>query len=136
MSKVLKNFDLGELRRKRARQAATGGMDLVAAITAIDPNIAGLKVGETVQLEIPGKNADERKAGLRKFVMSITAKLNNLTPKGGAWEGRTFDVASDGEEYVYVQRGDDLKGDKIPVRARRGRGAANANTSTGTQAAA
>jgi hypothetical protein len=121
-SVILKNFDLGELRRKRARQAATGGVDLVSAIDTISPDIGKLKVGETVQLTLPGKNADERKNGLRKFVMSITAKLNNLTPRGGAWEGRVFDVASDGEEFVYVQRGPDLKGDAIPQRKRRGGG--------------
>lgn len=116
-AQILRNFDLDTIRKARARKAASGGVDLVEGINQISPSIERLKSGETVKLEIPGG-----KDNLRKFVMSITAKLNNLTPAGGHWEGRTFDVVSDGEANVYVQRGNDLKGAAIPVRKRRGGG--------------
>lgn len=112
---ILQNFDLDSIRKARARAAASGGVNLVDGINQISPEIGKLKVGETAKLPIEGG-----KANLRKFVMSITAKLNNLTPKGGDWEGRQFKVVSDGEAFVYVQRGTDLKGNAIPVRARRG----------------
>lgn len=113
---ILKNFDLDSIRKARARNAARSGVDLVTALAAISPDIEKLKVGETAKLEKP---AD---MGLRKFVMQITAKVNNLVPKGGQWEGRQYDIVSDGESLVYVQRGEDLKGNDIPVRARRGGG--------------
>lgn len=113
--KILKNFDLDAIRRQRARSAASGGVNLVDAINQISPEIGKLNVGETVELPVEGG-----KPNLRKSVMAIVAKLNNLTPKGGEWEGRTYDVVSDGESNIYVQRGPDLKGADIPVRNRRG----------------
>lgn len=128
---ILKNFDFEELRRKRAREAASSGVNLEESLNQISPEIAKLKVGETAQLEIPGANENERKGNLRKFVMSITAKLNNLTPKGGAWEGRDYAVMSDGERYVYVQRGEDKKGKDIPVRRRAGGRRAGGSTGEG-----
>lgn len=121
---ILKNFDLDSIRRERARKAAGSGVDLVAGLSAISPDIEKLKVGETAKLQIPNYNKtdkDGHPVELRSFVMSITAKLNNLTPRGGDWEGRTFKVLSDGERYVYVQRGPDLKGGDIPERKRAGR---------------
>jgi hypothetical protein len=110
---ILKNFDLEALMRDRARRAAGGGVDLEAGINQISPDIAKLKIGETAQITIPNASA------LRKFVMSITAKLNNLTPKGGKWEGRQFKVVSDGEKFVYVQRAPD---NANPVVRKRGNG--------------
>lgn len=121
---ILKNFDLDTIRRERARKAAGSGVDLVAGLNAISADIAKLGVGDTAKLEIPNyknTNKDGHPTELRSFVMSITAKLNNLTPRGGDWEGRTFKVISDGERYVYVQRGNDLKGKDIPERKRSGR---------------
>lgn len=124
-AQILKNFDLDTIRKARARKAAAGGVNLVDGINQISPLIGNLKVSDTVKLAIP---AD---AGLRKFVMSITAKLNNLTPKGGDWEGRTFKVVSDGEGSVFVQRGPDRRGNDIPTRARRGGGRKPATAATG-----
>jgi hypothetical protein len=113
---ILKNFDLDSIRKARARNAARSGMDLVTALAAISPDIANLKVGETAKVDKP------EGMGLRKAVMQITAKVNNLVPQGGEWEGRQFDIVSDGDSTIYVQRGPDLKGKDIPVRARRGGG--------------
>jgi hypothetical protein len=110
---ILKNFDIEKIRKERAKKLAGGAVDLVAAINEISTDIAKLNVGETAKIAIPEGQ------GLRKFVMSITAKLNNLTPKGGAWAGRQFKVISDGEKFVYVQRGED---NKAPVERRRGNG--------------
>ena len=124
---ILKNFDFDELRRQRAR-ANTKPVDLVAGLNEISGDIAKLKVGETAQLEIPDyQNTSESGSPvqLRKFVMNITAKLNNLTPLDGQWEGRQFKVGSDGQRYVYVHRGPDLKGKDIPTRKRGGRTAAS-----------
>jgi hypothetical protein len=118
---ILKNFDMDALRRERARKAASGGVNLVDGINQISPDIGKLKVGETAALPIPAGST------LRKFVMSITAKLNNLTPAGGDWAGRTFKVASDGETTVYVQRGED--GEAV-VRNRRGGGKGNRKAAT------
>ena len=120
---ILKNFDLDSIRKQRARKAASGGVNLEDAINQISPEIGQAKQGDTVKLEIPNGTS------LRKFVMSITAKLNNLTPKDGAWEGRTYRVVSDGERFVYVQRGNDEK--NPPVRARRGGGRRSTSASTG-----
>lgn len=111
---ILKNFDIEALRRQKARKAASGGVSLVDAINEISPDIAKLKVGETAAVAVP------KGIKLRVAVMNIVAKLNNLTPKGGEWEGRDYAVVSDGEATVYVQRGEDLK---EPVeRKRRGPG--------------
>jgi hypothetical protein len=129
MGKVLKKgaFDIEAFRRERARKAALGGVDLVSALNQIAPDIEKLKVGETAQLDIP-----EGKKGLRKFVMSITAKLANLTPKGGDWEGRTFHVVSDGEATLYVQRGEDDPNPKARKKASGGgRPRKNATADTG-----
>jgi hypothetical protein len=98
---ILKNFDMDALRRERAKKAARGGKDLVEALRQISPDIENLKVGDTAKIAIP------EGVGLRKFVMSITAKLNNLTPKEAPWAGRTFAIANDGAGNVYVQRGKD-----------------------------
>lgn len=123
---ILKNFDLDEIRRKRARMAAGSGTDLVAGLNEISPDIAKLKVGETAKIEIPKGQT------VRKFVMSITAKLNNLVPVGGQWEGRDYGVLSDSEEgVVYVQRGEDRKGDAIPTRNRGGGRPAASSTQEG-----
>jgi len=111
---ILKSFDIDALRRQRAARAASGGVDLLAGINQISPDIEKLKVGETAQINIP------KGIELRKFVMSVTAKLNNLTPKGGQWEGRTFKVASDPDNgHLYVQRGENVK---EPVVRKRGNG--------------
>lgn len=109
-----KDFDFDAIRKERARKAASGGVDLETALRQISPDIEKLKVGQTAQIPIA------KGTGLRKFVMSITAKLNNLTPKGAPWEGRQFRVISDGADNVYVQRGEDTK--NAPVRERRGGG--------------
>lgn len=130
---ILKGFDIDSIRRDRARKLAGSGVDLVAALAQISPEIAKLNVGDTARIEIPNyKNVDKegRPVELRKFVMSITAKLNYLTPQGGDWAGRQFKVISDSERYVYVQRGEDLKGNKIPVRSRRGGRPAGSGTNT------
>ena len=120
---ILKDFDFDEIRRKRQRASAQP-TDLVAGLREISPEIEKLKVGETARLEIPGGQKN-----LRKFIMSITAKLNNLTPQGGAWAGRQYRTISDGEKYVYVQRGQDLKANDIPARKRGGRRPAGGDTS-------
>lgn len=130
---VIKNFDMDALRKERARKAASGGVDLVAGLKEISPEIETLKVGETAQVEIPGKTLDEKKANLRKTVMSITAKIGNLTCQGGEWEGKSFDTVSDGEKYIYVQRGNNLKGDDIPVRRRGGGGGRKAKAKPDTK---
>jgi hypothetical protein len=114
-----KDFDFDAIRKERARKAASGGVDLETALRQISPDIEKLNVGQTAQIAIP------KGTGLRKFVMSITAKLNNLTPKGAPWEGRQYKVISDGEGYAYVQRGENTK--SAPVRARRGGGRRPAN---------
>lgn len=114
---VIKNFNMDDIRKKRARMAASGGVSLVDSLAAISPDIAKLNVGETVK--IPNAKAGE----LRKTVMGITAKLSNLTCKGGDWAGRSFDVASDptdGNGVVYVQRGEDTKAPKERARGRSG----------------
>jgi hypothetical protein len=109
---ILKNFDIDALRKSRAR-ASSKPVDLVAGINEINPDIARLKVGETARLDIP------KDIKLRQFVMAVTAKLNNLTPKGAPWEGRTFKTASDPDAgYLYVQRGENV----TPVVRKRGTG--------------
>jgi hypothetical protein len=118
-----KDFDFDAIRKERARKAASGGVDLETGINQISPDIAKLKIGQTAQVEIPdykNTNAEGTPVGLRKFVMSITAKLNNLTPAGAPWAGRQYKVVSDGARYVYVQRGPDLTAPV--VRNRRGGG--------------
>lgn len=107
---ILKNFDLDKLRKERARKGTT--TDLVAGLNQIAPDVAKLNVGETAKIKIP------EGVSTRKHVMAITAKLNNLTPKGAAWEGRRFKVLSDGIEFVYVQRGEDLAKKDIKARNR------------------
>lgn len=121
------DFDFDAIKRARARRAASGGVDLETALNQISPDIGKLKVGQTAQLDIP------KDMGLRKFVMSITAKLNNITVKGQAWAGRTFRVASDGEGHVFVQRGEDAKAPRVAQR-RTGGGPKPAGSKT-TQAA-
>lgn len=106
-AKVLKNFDMEALRKERARKAASGGIDLESAIAEIGGGaITRLNPGETAQIPLEGDASDENR--VRKNVMNITAKLNNLTYAGAPWAGRQYKVMSDGEEFVYVQRGDDL----------------------------
>lgn len=119
-----KDFDFDAIRKERARKAASGGVDLETALRQISPDIEKLKVGQTAQIPIA------KGVGLRKFVMSITAKLNNLTPKGAPWEGRQFRVISDGADNVYVQRGEDTK--NAPVRERRGGGRKPASAAAST----
>lgn len=108
---IIKNFDMDALRKERAKNAAAGGVNLVDALREISPDIEKLKPGETAEIAIP--------AGMstRKHVMSITAKLSNLTPKGGEWEGRTFKTVSNGIN-TYVQRGEDLAKNKVQERGR------------------
>ena len=119
MTIMNKDFDFDAIRRERTRKAATGGVDLVTSLNQISPDIEKLKVGQTAQIALP------KGQPLRKFVMSMVAKLNNLTPKGAAWEGRQYKVISDGEAFVYVQRGEDVK--EAPVRQRRGGGRRSAS---------
>lgn len=110
-------FDIEELRKSRARKAASKtGLSKVEGLAQISPDIAKLNIGQTAKVSIPGG-----RDGLRKTVMGITAKLSFLTCKGGEWEGKDFKVVSDGEEFVYVQRGPNLKGDDIKVRNPTGR---------------
>lgn len=120
-SEILNNFDMNALRLERARKAARGGTSLIDGLNQVAPQIAELKPGQTAKLAIPNYDTDP-KGAVRKFVMAITAKTSNLVVQGGEWAGRTFDIANDGAGYLYVQRGNDLKGDKIPVRTRRGPG--------------
>ena len=127
---ILKNFDMNELRLERARRAARGSVSLEDGLRQIAPEIEKLKVGETAKLDIPNFGNDDN--ATRKFTMSITAKTSNLTAKGGAWEGRFFDIASDGMGALYVQRGKDLTGKDIKVRAKRG--ARKSNTGNGDTA--
>ena len=108
---IIKNFDWNALQKRKARAASTSApVNLVERLNEISPDIAKLKVGEAAQIKIPEGMTN------RKLVMSIVAPLNNLTPKGGDWEGRQYKVAADPEGYVIVLRGEDLKGNKIPVR--------------------
>lgn len=116
---VLDDFDLDALRRSKARSSQKV-TDLAGDLRQISPDIENLNIGQTARIEIPGKNLEEKSQNLRRHVMSITAKLSNLTCKGGDWEGKSFETVSDGEQYVYVQRGKNLKGDDIPVRRRGG----------------
>lgn len=118
---IIKGFDLEALRRERARNAARSGVGLVEGLREISPDIEKLKVGETAKIAIP------EGTGVRKFVMGITAKLNNLTPKGGEWAGRSFDIANDGAGHVYVQRGEDV----TPVERSRGGGGRRKASATG-----
>lgn len=135
MTSVIKNFDMDAFRRQRAAKQAAGGVDLVEALKGISPEIETLKVGETAVVDIPGRNLTEKQAGLRKAVMSVTAKLSNLTCKGGKWEGRTYDTVSNPEKgVIYVQRGSNLKAEEIKERKRGGRKPkAETNASTETQ---
>lgn len=113
MAKIIDGFDMAALRKSRVQN--TNKTDLVAALREISPEIEQLKVGQTV--EIP-----TTKVNLRKTVMQITAKLNHLTCQGGQWAGKSYDVASDSESKVYVQRNKQLKADEIPVRKKGGGG--------------
>lgn len=98
---IIKGFNLEDIKRKRARLNASGGVDLVTAINAIDPRIAELKPTETIKVASTPDN-------LRKTTMGIVAKLSNLTCAGAPWAGRKFDVVSDPDDnVVYVQRGMD-----------------------------
>lgn len=114
-----KDFDFEAIKRARQR-SKSNPTDLVAALKAIAPDIEKLKAGQTARLEINDMakvleiKADDENRN-RKAVMAITAKLNNLTPLGGAWAGRVYRVISD-ENYVYVQRGNDVE----PVARKRG----------------
>lgn len=101
---ILKNFDMDALRKKRA-SISNGKTDLAAALRQIAPEIEKLNVGETAKIIVP---EDKRGDGLRGFVMSITAKISNLTPKGEPWAGRVYDSAASVEgDILYVQRGKD-----------------------------
>lgn len=126
-NRILDNFDMAALRAERARRNARGNVSLTEGLRQIAPEIEKLKVGQTAKLEIPGYEADP-KGSVRKYVMAITAKVSNLTVKGGEWEGRNFEIANDGAGALYVQRGKDLKGSDIPVRNRRGGGRKKADT--------
>jgi hypothetical protein len=126
---ILKNFDMDALIKARARNSV-GAKDLEGELRQLAPEIEKLNTGETAKMKIP--------AGLdsRKFIMQITAKVSNLTPKGGAWEGRKFKIAGDGAEFVYCQR---LADGKAEVRKRGGGGgrkpkAATTSTPTPTPA--
>lgn len=114
-----KDFDFDAIRRARQRKNQVP-VDLVGELNKIAPDIAALKAGETARIGIASiakvlnvSDTDENRT--RKAVMAITAKLNNLTPKGGKWQGRTFRVISD-ENYIYVQRGKNVE----PVERKRG----------------
>jgi hypothetical protein len=130
MGKIIKDFDIDALVKERARKAASGGDDLVTALGKIAPEVAELKVGETAQIDIPGANATEKKGNLRKTVMGITAKLSNLTAKGGDWAGRRYKVVSDGEASVYVQRVTGYPAGQAPERKRGGGGGRKKKTAT------
>jgi hypothetical protein len=108
---IIKNFDMEALRKKRAK-ASGGTTDLVAALREISPDIEKLEVGETARIKVP------ESVKVRAHVMSITAKLSNLTPKGAPWAGRQFKVLNDGEGSTYVQRAPDLKKADIKERKR------------------
>lgn len=109
-------FDINALRKERARKASNkSGMSKVDGLRQISPDIEKLNIGQTAQIPLPSKDK------LRSVVMGISSKLSFLTCKGGEWEGKDFSVVSDGEEYVYVQRGPNLKGDDIKVRQPGGR---------------
>lgn len=108
-------FDMAAHRK--SRQAKTAKVDLIAGLNEISPEIAALKVGETVQL------SGVEKGNIRKVVMSLTTKLSHLTAKGGEWEGKSYDVASDSDAgIVYVQRGRNLKPEEVKVRRKGGGG--------------
>lgn len=110
---IIKGFNLDDIRKKRARLNASNGVDLLTALRAINPDIEKLNVGDTLPIKV------EKRENLRKTVMQIVAKLSNLTPKGGDWAGRKYDVVSDPETLiVYVQRGEDGE----PVERKRGTG--------------
>lgn len=115
---ILKSFDMEALRRKRAaQQSRANPADNIEGLNQIAPEIARLAVGETAKVKRP------EGIEMRKFVMSITAKLSNLTPKGAPWAGRVYDTLSDNEEgatgVVYVQRGPDGE-PKVRKRGRTG----------------
>lgn len=115
---ILKSFDMDALRRKRAAKTATADpAALIEGLNQISPLIAKLETGQTAKVNRPDGIA------MRGFVMSITAKLSNLTPKGAPWEGRTYDTLSDPDEgergVVYVQRGPDGEA-KVRKRGRTG----------------
>lgn len=104
---ILSNFNLDELRKRKARAAATGSADLVSALNTISPAIALLQVGQTAKIAIP-KSVAGGKDPKRSFIMGIVTKLNNLTQKGREWEGKVFDTLSDPEgDFAYVARLDD-----------------------------
>lgn len=107
------DFDFDSIRKGRQRKRARDGKTLAEELAAISPDVANLNVGQTCRIDIP---KDYGKS-YRSFVMSIVAKVNNLTPKGGEWEGRDFDISGDpdlGENgQVYVRRNADLKGAAI-----------------------
>jgi hypothetical protein len=128
---ILKDFDLDTIRKARARRAASGGVDLVTGLRNISPEIEKLQPGQTAKLPVGGDANDKNR--FRKAVMNITAKLNNITVQGAEWEGRVYRVVSDGEDSVYVQRGDDLARKDIrarPVRTGRKPNAAKAGQTT------
>lgn len=119
-----KDFDFESIRRARQRKNAST-TDLVAALNELAPDIANLKVGQTARIDITGDKSDKNRN--RKAVMAITAKLNNLTPLGGKWEGRVYRVISD-EDYIYVQRG---KNEEPKARKKGGRKAGSTNAPKG-----
>lgn len=123
MTKILDNFDMAALRKSRSQQNTR--TDLIGGLRQISPAIETLKVGQTV--EIPTD-----KITLRKTVMQITAKLNHLTSKGGAWAGKSFDVASNGENKVYVQRGKQVKPEDVKERKKGGGGGRPRKAATDT----
>lgn len=101
---IVSNFDMAQLRKAKARKAATGSADLVASLREIAPSIEVLKVGQTAKIAMP-KTSPNGKDPTRQFVMSIVTKLNNLTAAGREWAGRKFDsLSDDSKSFFYVTR--------------------------------
>lgn len=114
-SNIISNFDFEGLLRRKAR-AAAGSADLVAALAKLSPDIQNLKVGDCAKIVIPA-TVDGKPITERQFIMSITAKLNNLTAKGREWAGKKFRSGSE-DGVLYVFRDDDGE----PVERKKGPG--------------
>lgn len=131
------NFNMEDLKKKKARKAATGTVDLVAELDKIAPAIGLLKVGGTARIPVPkgdvfrkGKGGVEKKLDpLRSFVQSIVTKVNSVTQKDHPWSGRVFDIVSDdSKEFLWIARKEDTdephtrktspgrNGSKVPSR--------------------
>lgn len=115
---ILTKFDMDALRKKRAAKTAKSDpAALIEGLKQISPTVEKLEIGQTAKIRIP------EGVKVRAFVMSITAKLSNLTPKGAPWEGRTYDTIADPDDgehgIVYVQRGPDGEA-KVRKRGRTG----------------